>query len=205
VIYSQGKISVILPIDWASFLKWLFITQRNGLLFFTELKSIFQKFFFRPKPKSHFPKDIFFSFPENNFVELRVFSQFPKAINLKAIKSIYTWPNIFCSEGFKDEDLFISSLNNYKNKSYAEKLTHSIPESLHINTFVPKKVCQKKNKNIARKLRAAQQKIDKLNSSFGQVFDIDPLNCLPSDIADLPASIDFDLQFFEVKNAISFI
>jgi len=167
-------------------------------------RASFKSFFFGQRP-SHIFRSTFFSFPQDNFVELRVFSQFPKAINLKAIKSIYACPNIFCSEGFKDEDLFISSLNNYKNKSYAEKLIHSIPEFLHINTFVPKKVCQKKNKNIARKLRAAQQKIDKLNSSFGEVFDIDPLNCLPSDIADLPASIDFDLQFFEVKNAILFI
>jgi hypothetical protein len=178
--------------------------QKNGLLFFTELKSIFQSFF-SAKDQVSFSEAHFFSFPQDNFVELQVFSQFPKAINLKAIKSIYACPNIFCSDGFKDEDLFISSLNNYKNKSNAEKLIHSIPESLHINTFVPKKVCQKKNKNIARKLRAAQQKIDKLNSSFGQVFDIDPLNCLPSDIADLPDSIDFDVDLFEVKNAISFI
>ncbi len=96
-------------------------------------------------------------------------------------------------------------MNNYKDKSNAEKLTNPIPESLHINTFVPKKDRQKRNKNIARKLRAAQQKIDQLNSSFGQVFDIDPLNCLPSDIADLPDSIDFDVDLFEVKNAILFI
>jgi hypothetical protein len=177
--------------------KWSFV--------FHGTQEHLSKVFFSAKDQVTFSEAHFFSFPQDNFVELRVFSQFPKAINLKAIKSIYACPNIFCSEGFKDEDLFISSLNNYKNKSNAEKLIHSIPESLHINTFVPKKVCQKKNKNIARKLRAAQQKIDQLNSSFGQVFDIDPLNCLPGDIADLPDSIDFDVDLFEVKNAISFI
>jgi hypothetical protein len=177
--------------------KWLFVL--NGT------EEHLKKVFFSVKDQVVFSEAHFLSFPHGKFFELRVFSEFIKAVNLKKIRSIYSFPNIFWSEGFNDEELFISSMNNYKNKSNAEKLTNPIPESLHINTFVPKKDRQKRNKNIARKLRAAQQKIDQLNSSFGEVFDIDPLNCLPSDIADLPAIIDFDEDFFEVKNAMSFI
>jgi hypothetical protein len=177
--------------------KWLFVL--NGT------EEHLKKVFFSAKDQVVFSEAHFLSFPHGKFFELRVFSEFIKAVNLKKIRSIYSFPNIFWSEGFNDEELFISSLNNYKSKSHTEKLTHPIPESLHINAFVPKKDRQKKNKNIARKLRAAQQKIDQLNSSFGEVFDIDPLNCLPSDIADLPAIIDFDEDFFEVKNAMSFI
>ncbi len=86
-----------------------------------------------------------------------------------------------------------------------QRITHPIPESLYINAFVSKKDRQKKNKNIARKLKATQQKIDQLNTCFGQVFDADPINFLPVDIADLPESIDFDENLFEVKNAILLI